>query len=145
MGDRDTTPYRPFIHTVARTVALPHGYTLLIWATTMVMVQRHGLPDVASIFLMLTGACIAFLGVGHLGRNVTGGHGGLLRPTVSRPYLVAIGNVATLAIATAACALIRLIPTVYWAWLAVGFTGTAIYLAGFAVQMYVVHRTTAPQ
>lgn len=59
--------YRPVVFTAARTVALPHGYTLLIWATTMVMVGKHGLPDVLAVFSMLLGACVAYILAGALG------------------------------------------------------------------------------
>src|SRR5690625_7630393 len=59
--------YRPLVYMVARTVALPHGYTLLIWATTMVMISEHGVPDVGAVFCMLAGACAAYILAGGLG------------------------------------------------------------------------------
>lgn len=131
--------YRSLVYMVARTVALPHGYTLLIWATTMVMIEQHGIPDVIAVFCMLIGACSAYILAGALGVASR------LRPAgklVSRqprmayqPYIVATANIVTLATATGACVLAaHFIPVEHVAWLAVGLLGTGVYLLGIAIQ-----------
>ena len=36
--------FSPLLHTVSQTVAFPHGYTLLIFGTTMITTHVHGAP-----------------------------------------------------------------------------------------------------
>lgn len=66
-GRRERGTYRSMLYLVARAVAFPHGYTLLIWATTMITVEQRGLPTTASIFAMLIGASTAYIGLGRIG------------------------------------------------------------------------------
>ncbi|GAA3753602.1 hypothetical protein GCM10022240_03200 [Microbacterium kribbense] len=145
-AERPRTPYRRLVHEVAETVALPHTYTLLIWATTMVTIERHGLPDLLAVFCMLFGACAGYIGIGRIAHRRHGASAAVRRRAIAHPYLVACGNITTLAVATLACAATALIPAVHLAWLLVGFVGTAIYLLGIAVQAHVVARfvPTAP-
>jgi hypothetical protein len=134
------TPYRQLIHEVTETVALPHTYTLLIWCTTMVTVEHHGLPDLVSIVLMLAGACAAYVGVGRIAHRRHGSRPAVERRAIAHPYLVASGNIATLLAATAVCWAVSTVPPVHVAWLLSGLAGTTTYLAGVAVQAYVVAR-----
>jgi hypothetical protein len=53
---------------------------------------------------------------------------------------VASGNIATLLAATAVCWAVSTVPPVHVAWLLSGLAGTTTYLAGVAVQAYVVAR-----
>lgn len=146
---RDRGAYRSLLYLVARAVAFPHGYTLLIWATTMITVDQRGLPDTAAIFSMLIGACSAYIALGRLGvarfsrisTRQSQADAAQSRTTsstsprmVNQPYLVATANFATLFLATGVCALAARIPETLLAWLAVGLLGTAVYLAGIAVQ-----------
>lgn len=137
--------YRPLVYMVARTVALPHGYTLLIWATTMVMISEHGVPDVGAVFCMLAGACAAYILAGGLGIAMhvesVSKSGGWQPRMVKQPYMVATVNFVTLAIATGCCVLVAFaVPWMHIAWLAVGFTGTSVYLVGIALQSRIVDR-----
>src|SRR5690625_65047 len=142
--------YRPLVYMVARTVALPHGYTLLIWATTMVMISEHGVPDVGAVFCMLDGACAAYILAGGLGIAMhvesVSKSGGWQPRMVNQPYMVAMVNVVTLAIATGFCVLVAFaVPWMHIAWLAVGFTGTSVYLVGIALQSRIVDRILGPK
>lgn len=135
-GTRSPAQYPRFVHAVANTVALPHGYTLLLWCTTMVNIERHGIPDVVSVFCLLAGACTAYAGVGRVGRSDLADE----RVSLERPYRAATGNFVTLATATGVCVLASFIPITFLAWLVVGFVGTAVYLLGCAAQAFLVTR-----
>jgi hypothetical protein len=132
--------YRGLVHEVAETVAMPHTYTLLIWATTMVTVAHRGLPDLISIFCLLVGACAAYIAVGRIGHRIHDARPAVHRRAITHPYLVACGNLATLAAATGACAAVSLITVDHLAWLAVGITGTSVFLLGIALQAVVQPR-----
>lgn len=148
MSSHTHPAYRPLVYMVARTVALPHGYTLLIWATTMVMISQHGVPDIPAVFCMLAGACTAYILAGGLGvamhvESVTKSSGWQPR-MVKQPYMVATANFVTLAMATGCCVAVALaVPWMHPAWLAVGFVGTSVYLVGIAVQSRIVDRILA--
>lgn len=130
--DRESS-YLSSVQTVTGTVALPHGYTLLIWGTSMITVDSHGPPGVPAIFGMLVSACTAYIMVGGLGSL---GRRGFDAPPTRRPYAVATANIVTLSAVTGSCALVAaLVPFAPAAWLVVGFTGTAVYLAGVALQV----------
>src|SRR5699024_6267988 len=114
--------YQPLVYKVARTVALPHGYTLLIWATTMVMIIGHGEHDVGSVFCRLGGACAAYILAGGLGIAMhvesVSKSGGWQPRMVKQPYMVATVNFVTLAIATGCCVLVAFaVPWMHIAWL----------------------------
>jgi hypothetical protein len=134
------TPYRRLIHEVTETVALPHTYTLLIWCTTMVTVEHHGLPDLLSIVLMLTGACGAYVVVGRVAHRRHGPQPAVERRVIAHPYLVATGNIATLLAATGVCWMVSTVPAAHLAWLLSGLAGTTTYQVGVAVQAYIVAR-----
>lgn len=152
---RDRGAYRSLLYLVARAVAFPHGYTLLIWATTMITVDQQGLPNTAAIFAMLIGASSAYITLGRVGvagfsristrqsqahsADTAGGEATAPR-MVKQPYLVATANFGTLFLATGVCALVARIPVTLLAWLAVGATGTGVYLAGIAVQNQLMER-----
>lgn len=134
------TPYGRLVREVAETVALPHTYTLLIWSTTMVTVGHHGLPDLLSVILMLIGACGAYVVVGHLTRHRRGMTPAAARRAITRPYLVATGNIATLLVATGVCWVVSMVPPAPVAWLLTGIAGTTTYLFGVAAQAHIVAR-----
>jgi hypothetical protein len=134
------TPYGRLVHEVTETVAIPHTYTLLIWCTTMVTVEHHGLPDVLSILLMLAGACGAYVAVGRVFHRRHGNRPAVERRAIAHPYLVATGNIATLFVATGVCWLVSTVPLAPVAWLLSGIAGTTTFLAGVAVQAFVVAR-----
>lgn len=166
---RERGTYRSMLYLVARAVAFPHGYTLLIWATTMITVEQRGLPTTASIFAMLIGASTAYIALGRIGvagfsrvsarqsqiesaRAATPADSPADQPAagrastatgsrmVNQPYLVASMNFATLFLATGACAAVARIPWSLAAWFAVGVTGTGVYLWGIVVQNQVLER-----
>ena len=139
-SSRPRTPYGRLIHEVTETVAIPHTYTLLIWCTTMVTVEHHGLPDVLSVMLMLAGACGAYVVVGRIAHHRHGNRPAVERRVIAHPYLVATGNLATLFLATGVCWLVSAVPLVPLAWLLTGIAGTTTFLVGVAVQAYVVAR-----
>jgi len=134
------TPYGRLVHEITETVAIPHTYTLLIWSTTMVTVEHHGLPDVWSVLLMLLGACAAYIVVGRIAHRRHSARPAVERRVIAHPYLVATGNVGTLFAATAVCWAVSWVPVVHLAWLLTGVAGTTAYLTGMAVQAYVVAR-----
>jgi hypothetical protein len=45
---------------VARAAALPHGYTLTVWAASMALIARHGLPGPVDVALFVAGARAAY-------------------------------------------------------------------------------------
>jgi len=137
---RPHTPYGRLIHEVTETVAIPHTYTLLIWATTMVTVEHHGLPDFLSVLLMLLGACGAYVVVGRIAHHRHGNRPAVERRAIAHPYLVACGNIATLVVATAVCWAVSTVPLVHLAWFLSGVAGTTMYLIGVAIQAYIVAR-----
>lgn len=136
MDDGYESAYRPLLYVVSRMIAFPHGYTLLIFGTTMITRARHGPPDVLSIFALLVGACCSYIAVGAFAKR--GNMGGKLR-TITTPYVSATANLLTLCAATGACALTSLIPDAHWAWLATGLTGTTVYMLGIAGQALFLH------
>lgn len=138
VGEDEPARFLPLLETVSQTVAFPHGYTLLVWGTSMITVSRHGLPSVAGIFCFLTGAWLAYVMSGSYAKHETG----RLQPgqhrLVTQPFVVASGNIVTLCLATAASALAGLIPVSILAWLAVGFVGTGAYMIGITVQALLI-------
>ncbi|UUT36320.1 hypothetical protein [Microbacterium elymi] len=126
------------IHEVTETVAIPHTYTLLIWSTTMVTVEHHGLPDLLSVVLLLVGACSAYVVVGRVAHHRHGNRPAVERRVIAHPYLVASGNIVTLIVATGVCWAVSIVPLVHLAWLLSGLAGTTTYLIGVALQAYVV-------
>lgn len=152
---RDRGAYRSLLYLVARAVAFPHGYTLLIWATTMITVEQRGLPTTSGIFAMLVGACGAYIALGRIGVarfhriSTRQSQQAAAQPSddahpsprmVNQPYLVASMNFATLFLATGICAAAARIPHPLLAWLSVGLLGTGVYLSGIAVQNEVTER-----
>lgn len=55
---------------VIRSGRTPHGYTLAVWATGMLCVNRHGLPDLADALLFTVAATMS---LGTLRRCADGG------------------------------------------------------------------------
>lgn len=134
------THYWPLLHTVSQTVAFPHGYTLLIWGTTMITATRLGLPGALDVFCMLVGACLAYVAVGNVAKKGAGRFGPGQRRLITQPFVAASANILTLVAATGACALMSLIPSAPLAWLAVGVTGTTVYMFGITLQAFVISR-----
>src|SRR5699024_7265839 len=128
--------YRPLLYVVSRMIAFPHGYTLLIFGTTMITSHRHGLPDVLSIFAMLVGACLSYIAVGAFAKR--GNRRRKLR-TIDTPFVSASANFVTLCAATGACAGTSLIPNDHLAWLVTGLTGTTVYMLGIAGRALWLH------
>lgn len=135
----------PLLHTVSQTVAFPHGYTLLIWGTSMMTVSRHGLPSMLSIFCFLAGSWFAYVTTGSYAKHEAGRLGPGQQRLITQPFVVASANILTLFLATGAGAIVSMIPLPVFAWLAVGVTGTAVYMFGIALQAFLISRRLDPQ
>ncbi len=133
--------FSPLLHTVSQTVAFPHGYTLLIFGTTMITTHVHGAPDPLSIVAMLVGACVAYTTVGLFAKRGTGRLEPGQHRLITAPFVVATANLLTLLIATGACASTAyLLPEPHLAWLVTGLLGTTVYMLGITVQAYTISR-----
>jgi hypothetical protein len=109
--------------------ALPYGYTVTIWASGQVMIDRHGKPGVASALAVALGAATAFGLLKLGGRAVEPGTSASQLAADRHAVRTGMIHVTVIAAAIAAVALIALIPTaVVWPLGALAATG--VYLSG---------------
>jgi hypothetical protein len=135
--------YPGAVDAVLRGAAVPYGYTLTVWASGEVMIDKLGKPGVGSVFGVVVAAAAAF---------------GLLRlvsrdagPTVDASELAAgcdalrtgIVHVATMVAAVGAVALLALIGT-WLVWPLGAFTATVVYMGGTSVAMAIRAATSSP-
>ncbi len=118
-------------------VAAPYGYTITVWGAGALLVHFRGTPDVADVFL--------FAGGGLAGFSVFGAAAGFLlarRGTLENAHArLGAGIFAWLAGggALGAAALLAQLRSRF-AWTAVAFTGTVVYLVLVSLQLGLADR-----
>lgn len=125
--------YRDYLRDTVATSAGPHGYTLTLWTSAAVASHSQGGPPGAeNALLLLLGAVLAFGLVGSVAS------GGLRRPIAGAPVPKSLLGALHLPAAGSSiglCHLLTLWLHGHSLWPAVGFTATATFLCGSALQV----------
>jgi spore maturation protein SpmB len=126
---------RAALGTIVAASAAPYGYTVTIWSSGAVLMDFHGTPNVADVFLFITGALGAFGVMGLLAHDALAGKESLDHPGDR----VLAGTLHWLAVGSAV-GIVALLAEVHgWeAWLLCSFAATAIYLTGASLQLALV-------
>ncbi|HSF26043.1 MAG TPA: hypothetical protein VLC50_00850 [Actinomycetes bacterium] len=136
----EPTTYRGVLGEVTRQVALPHAYTLLLWAVTTVTIIRDGFPTITGVLLLLVGAGTGYFGISLL----CGPSRGTARVALHRktPRLSRVPTLMLFA-AVGLCWLLTLALSSVLVWFAVGLVATVVYLVGLSLQIFTVtHRAS---
>ena len=123
--------YRETLRAVTRASAGPYGYTLTVWSSGMIAIDRLGHPHLAGVLLLAVGGVAGFLAVetlahGSLAERVPGA------PTARGQAFWANAHVLAIALAILAVWAVTAVTAAPIGWLLTGFLATSIYLAGNA-------------
>jgi hypothetical protein len=126
---------RAALATIVAASAAPYGYTVTLWSSGAVLMDSHGTPHVAEVFLFVAGALAGFalmalVAHGTLGRG---------DPPDDADARVVAGSLHVLAAGGAVGAVALLARIDSWeAWPLSAFAATALYLLMAGLQLAVV-------
>ena len=113
------------VRAVTHALAVPYGYTLTIWASGALAVSRYGSPRPLEILLFIGGATLGFLAFDAFSIASMPGEGSF---SVVLPASVTL-NLLAVAPASLVVFLVRRVRPRALGFFAVGFAGSAAYLA----------------
>jgi hypothetical protein len=122
---------RAALRTVVAASAVPYGYTVSIWSSGSVLMDRRGMPDVLDVLLFVVGALSGFVALGLLARAPLGGSA-LPAPDSERVRVGMLHRFAV-GVAVGAVALLAGIPG-RAAWGLGSFAATSLYLLGASLE-----------
>jgi hypothetical protein len=132
-------PFGKALALVASAVNMPFGYTLAIWASATLTIDRFGPPNLLEVFALLCGAVGAYL-------SLSLPSAGYLGPTTAMEVRKAtLINVASLAVAITVSLAVRLAPFAWLGFLLAGFVSTAVYMLVLALLLWWHGRDTPPE
>lgn len=134
---RSRAVYAGALDAAVKGAALPYGYTVTIWSSGQVLIDRGGKPGVGSVFGVLLGAVAAFgvLRLSTLGADADTDASQLA--AAHHAIRTGVIHVATIAATVGSVALIALIGS-WIMWPLGGFSATALYLGGTSVALAVM-------
>jgi hypothetical protein len=123
---------RAGLGTIVAASAAPYGYTLAIWSSGAVLIDAHGKPSVAEVFLFLAGAVCAFAALGLLAQGPLA----IPKSIDKRRERIIAGALDLLAVGAAVGAVALLAQIGGWiAWPLGSFAATVTYLVGAGLQL----------
>ena len=121
--------------TIVSASATPYGYTVSLWSSGALLIDRHHFPGVGDVFLFAGGALAGFTLLGLIAH----GRPWAAAAPATGPEGVIVGVLHWFAVGVAvgAVALLAMIPS-WVAWPVGSFAATILYLLGASAQLALV-------
>jgi hypothetical protein len=119
-------------------MALPYGFSLVVWGSGTIITRSRGTPHVGDVFLGALGVVIAYGALQFLGRRADEPADEQLG-SADRPIVGGAGHVLAIAGGLGAAALLGEISS-WFAWPLAFFAATTVYLVGSGVTLGILTR-----